>query len=264
MIKKPLLILTLLSIFVLSAPLLVILQGQTADKLPLPTPNATKPSQQSIDEIRKNFPSVDYINDRAVDESRQNKSSKYGRHKVLYPEIYEDGQIASSGDWLSNPSSLPLADSEIVLIGEVVGAEAHLSSNKNSVYSEFEIKIEKIIKNSRNEEFDGKSILAEREGGIVNFPTGFKTWYFVSGQRMPKVGSRYVFFLTHKFIPYGDREKDLFILTGYELRDGKVYPLDAPNGGTHPVATFYNGKDESILLNDLKDALKTLKKASPK
>ncbi|MBA3634268.1 MAG: hypothetical protein H0W58_15870 [Acidobacteria bacterium] len=81
---------------------------------------------------------------------------------------------------------------------------------------------------------------------------------------MPKVGSKYVFFLTHKFPLYGYQEQDLYLLTGYELKNGKVFPLDNPGGGTHPVATFYKGKEESILLDDLQNALEKPTSVLPK
>lgn len=47
---------------------------------------------------------------------------------------------------------------------------------------------------------------------------------------MPIVGKKYVFFLTHKFPLYGKQNPDLYILTGYELTNGIVSPLDAANG----------------------------------
>jgi hypothetical protein len=264
MVKKHLFILIALVIFALAAPFLIILQGQTADKKPSATPDP-KSSQRSLDEIKKTFPSVEYTSELAPDESRRAKSAKYDQYKVLNPAIVEDGNEMSFGHWLPNASPLPIADSEIVVLGKVESAEAYLSSNKNSVYSEFKIEIEKVFKNSKNDEFEGgKFVTAEREGGIVTFPTGFKTWYLVLGQQMPTVNSRYLFFLTHQFPIFGYREKELFLLTGYEFKDGKIFPLDTPDGGTHPVATFYKGKEESILISDLKDALKKSKQALPK
>jgi len=264
MIKKQLLILSALTIFALGAPLLIILRGQTTDKNPVPT-NDLKSPQQSLDEIKKNFPSVEYASELAADESRSSRSAKYDKIQTLFPEIVKDGKEVSFADWLPSSSPLPLTDSEIIIIGKVIRAEAFLSSNKKSVYSEFEIDVENVLKNSAHDKIEqGKLISAEREGGIVNFPTGLETWYFVSGQQMPKVGRRYVFFLTHEFTLYGYKEKDLFLLTAYELRDGYVYPLDSPDAGTHPVATFYKGKEESTLISDLKDALKKSRKALPK
>ncbi len=58
---------------------------------------------------------------------------------------------------------------------------------------------------------------------------------------MPQVGLRYVLFLTNDQI-----------LTGYELREGKVYPLDdLPNLHT------YENADETTFLTQLHTAAKS-------
>jgi len=59
---------------------------------------------------------------------------------------------------------------------------------------------------------------------------------------MPQVGLRYVLFLTN-----GQGEKDLTILTGYELREGKVFPLD-----DLPNLRVYENADETTFLNELR------------
>ncbi len=66
---------------------------------------------------------------------------------------------------------------------------------------------------------------------------------------MPRVGGRYVLFLTHDFELKGDMGKDFYILTGYELKDGRVFPLD--NVGTNHPMTIYKDASESTFLNDL-------------
>ncbi len=45
-----------------------------------------------------------------------------------------------------------------------------------------------------------------------------------------------------------------FILTGYELRSGKIIPLDKVSSG-HPI-NVYNGSDEELFLKDLISALR--------
>lgn len=221
------------------------------------------PSPPSSDDIKLNFPSVEYNNERTSTEARRQKSQKYDRHKILNSEIYQDEQEVSFADWITTDAALPVAQSDMILIGKLVSSDAYLSEKKMSVYSEFRIEIEKIIKNKSKASLeDQKFVKAERDGGIVIFPNGFKTWYFVSGQRMPQVGSRYLFFLTHNFPVYGSQKEDLFLLTGYELRDGLVSPLDMANGGDHPSAILYRGKKESQLLSDLADVLGTSKKGT--
>ena len=73
---------------------------------------------------------------------------------------------------------------------------------------------------------------------------------------MPRLGKRYVLFLTHNF-PYGaEDEQDYYILTAYELTGGHVIPIDNPGGGTHPIASKYKDADETTFLNDLRLAIK--------
>jgi len=73
-------------------------------------------------------------------------------------------------------------------------------------------------------------------------------------QDMPKVGSRYVFFLTHDFEVAGDTYDDFYLLTGYELKGGKVFPLDE---SPKQSVLAYKGAAESSFLTDLVEALKT-------
>jgi hypothetical protein len=71
---------------------------------------------------------------------------------------------------------------------------------------------------------------------------------------MPQVGSRYVFFLNRSG-PFGDETgEDYSIITGYEFRDGCVFPLDKPPPG-HPI-TAYSGVDEKEFLKVLSSAFK--------
>ena len=66
---------------------------------------------------------------------------------------------------------------------------------------------------------------------------------------MPRVGGRYLLFLTHEYQTLNDTPKDFYLLTGYELRDGQVRLLDDTLPG-HPI-THYDGTSETTLLSDL-------------
>ena len=80
-------------------------------------------------------------------------------------------------------------------------------------------------------------------------PSGKLVLSWVSHQNMPRVGGRYLLFLTHDLDTPDDPGKDFLILTGYELRDGQVHLLDDTLPG-HPI-TRYKGKTETSLLTDL-------------
>lgn len=238
------------------AACLVILQAQTTKEI-CPVPLLDKKQADTVSKIRDSFPVVEYINPSSLTAEEKIKSKKYDEFQNLNPDIGEDNQETSTIDWATGLSALPLEKSQLVILGKVVNAQAHLSPNKKSVFSKFKIEIEKVFKDTNKQKFENdKFIKAEREGGIVKFPSGKETWLLISGQQMPSVGSRYIFFLTNEFPSYGYQKEDLFLLTGYELREGLVFPLDNPNGGTHPIAAFYKGKEESVLLNDLQNSLK--------
>src|SRR5690349_17945964 len=142
-----------------------------------------------------------------------------------------------------NLPALPLAESSGVIVGQITDAKAYLSNDKTGVYSVFTVQVQEVIKNAtRLSLSNGSSIEVERDGGRVRFPNG-RTLIYVA-TNMPEVGLRYVLFLTN-----ARGQSDFQILTGYELREGKVYPLDdLPNLYT------YENADETTFLNQLRTA----------
>jgi hypothetical protein len=90
----------------------------------------------------------------------------------------------------------------------------------------------------------GVSIIAEREGASVRLPDGRVIRYEIAYQGMPQVGRQYVLFL--KYEPQG---ADYRIITGYELRKGRVSPLDKADH----FATYSNLREETFL-NEVREA----------
>ncbi len=108
---------------------------------------------------------------------RRAKNNRYDRQssEVIKEAPYPLEAIWSSY-WSRGLPSIPVLQSDAIIIGEVVDAQAHLSNDKTGVYSEFVIRLEEILKES-----DGKLaislansqvISAERFGGAVRFPSG--------------------------------------------------------------------------------------------
>lgn len=235
---------------------LTIVQGQTS-KETSNSQSIDKKQEDYLSKLRDTYFVVEYSNQSFLESDKKLKGQKYDKDNIIYPEITKDVREYSYLDWEVDLPALPIDRSQVIAIGRLVDAQAHLSSQRKSVYSEFKIEVEKVYKNSNKDKFEnGKYVVAERDGGVVRFPSGYKAWYSVSGQQMPKVGSRYLFFLTHDFPRFGHQKRDLFLLTAYELRNGYVFPLDNPGGGEHPISKVYRNKAESILFNDLEKALK--------
>ncbi|PYS67001.1 MAG: hypothetical protein DMF73_20355 [Acidobacteria bacterium] len=128
--------------------------------------------------------------------------------------------------------------------------ELFLSEDKSAVYSEFGIRIDEVLKTeTRFPVVSGSVLPVERMGGLVRFPSGKLAVSIVDKQDMPHIGGRYVLFLVHRF---SSETEDFHILTGYELRSGRVSLLDRITSG--PMAA-YRGTDEISLLKDLRIAI---------
>ncbi len=232
-------ILILLSLTVISA--LVVLRAQN---------KKSEPSQkQPLDEYQSQFPIVEFTAPEPTNSEERARrraiGDKYNEAQIPVSEYVE--AITSSAHWMVGLTAFPVDKSKAVIIGEVLDAQAHLSTDKTGVYSEFKIRIDEILKDESGLSLSrGDSLIAERPGGRVRFPSGHITLSFISAQGMPVVGQRYVLFLTRD-----DKQINFNILTGYELKAGKIALLDNPV--THPIAA-QKGADESTFLNELRAA----------
>jgi hypothetical protein len=232
-------------------PVIIALRGQT-------TPSMERQAQEArVQEVKATFPRVDYSYESVSDPARRAKGRKYSKIiKTIDPNITKDGHTVFHVDWEVGVKALPVDKSTVIVSGTVVEAAAFLSDNKENVYSEFKIKIERVFKNEPNAELkEGNYLFAERDGGIVRFPSGFETWVFVRGQGMPTKGKRYLFFLNRDFPRTGISKNSLNVLTAYEIKDEMVIPLDTPGGETSPFLIF-SGKKWQLLLETLKKELK--------
>jgi hypothetical protein len=118
--------------------------------------------------------------------------------------------------------ALPAAQSDAVVIGEVTDAEAFLSTDKTSIYSEFTVSVNEVLKGtSLGTLTPGGSLTATRGGGAVRFPSGKVVREGFNGKPLPRQGRRYVLFLK-----LNEEGQDFSIITAYELLGGRVSPLD--------------------------------------
>ncbi len=195
-----------------------------------------------FDESR--FPIADYSADETNPlerAKRQARGKKYDKSPWrVYPHALSDSMVrVDSVD--TNLPALPFEQSSAVVVGQITDARAYLSNDKTGVYSVFAIQVNEVLKNSTNTPITTASVIeAERDGGRVRFPNGRLHMYSISEHDMPAVGLRYVLFLN-------SNELSFQILTGYELREGKVYPLDHL-----PKLQIYENTDETSFLNELR------------
>jgi hypothetical protein len=175
---------------------------------------------------------------------RRLKGKKYNKdQQSVGPMIV---QATDGFQWPADFSAIPAEASDAVIVGEVSSAEAFLSEDSNSVYSEFTVRLAEVLKNESTSLLaPGNSVTTERKGGRVRYPSGHISWLFVAGQGMPRVGRRYVFFLKQN-----DQDQDFQILTLYELREDRVIPIDFSPGVVH--FERYAGSDPGAFLNEVR------------
>jgi hypothetical protein len=199
------------------------------------------------DERKKKFPVADFdepeVTDakkRAVLKQKQLRYNKLGL--VTQHPTANDGGGEFQPEGMFNFPALPVDESDVVVFGQVRDAQAHLSEDKSSVFSEFTIQVEQAYKSAPGL---SSQITVERIGGFVKYPNGRKLHYGLSGTGMPEVGSKYFLFL--KAIP---KEESFTILTGYQLGEQGISPLDSAH-----LFEIYRGFKEADFLAALTEAL---------
>lgn len=207
---------------------------------------STQSNQRSVDkdnEEKQQMPIARY--DTPQPSNRAIKSARYnGPGSQVIDERVQPLPLISHWWWGMSP--FPTDQSDAVVVGEVVEASAYLSDDKTNVYSEFTIRIEDVLKSSGATGFvPGESVIAQRPGGGVQFASGRIHYYRISGQNTPRTGRRYILFLK-----LNDPPEAFSIVTGYELQNGRVSPLDS-------VEAFeaYDQHPEIELLNLVRTAV---------
>lgn len=155
-------------------------------------------------------------------EERKQKNKRYDNRDWVSKNPHPETTGRSCDDCISPPPAIPVNESNLVIIGEIISAGAFLSNDKKGIYTEYEIRIDETLKVENSNKIALKdSINADRAGGSVRYSSGRKVFYQMSEQQLPRVGSRYLLFLNNS-----DQSPNYNILVAYELINGKVYPLD--------------------------------------
>lgn len=182
-------------------------------------------------------------------------------------EINEETQSTYSLPPTHTPpeQALPAALSDAVVVGEVADARSYLTPDRTNIYSEFTVRVEALLKNTAPTPlYPGATAAALRDGGGVRFPSGKVVRRAAHGKSYPQAGRRYVFFLKH----LGDGQ-GFDIVTAYELRAGRVFPLDGADAEGGVVEEYaahqkFKGEEEGAFLALVREAITRDSQASPK
>jgi len=169
------------------------------------------------------------------------QQQRYDKDSPLSHPGPNHGEVAFLPEWQFNFPAFPVAQSDAIVIAEVLNAEAHRSENKLNVFSNFEVRVDEVLKGSNLTA--GNVINVQRLGGFVEYPDGRKVLFRLMGNGMPAVEGRYAFFLKNL-------EEDYSIITGYELGAEGVMPLDNSRQFER-----YQRENENDFLQALRDAV---------
>ena len=186
-----------------------------------------------IKEDFSKYPIADYDAQKSASpeilNQRERKNRRYDHQHIVSSKPRPETEGATVYDDDSLPSeAIPTRNSDLVVTGRVVSAEAFLSNDKRSVYSEYMVEIEEILKSDDSSLISGSTITMDRFGGFVRYPNGQKVLYRVAGLDLPTVGDHYVLFLKTD-----GNSPNYKIITGYELNEDSVIPLDSAVDFSH-------------------------------
>lgn len=212
-------------------------------QVPRPQEQQTSTKKQIVGDHE---PIVDYAQGQLSDPvglaKRRMRGAKHDKSQWhVDPEDPSDTTVRVDAVDLNLPA-FPVTESTAVILGDITDAIAFLSNDKTGVYTEFTVRIEEVFKDGPLTLLTTDGALEiSRQGGRVRFPSGRVHLYTVSEETMPRVGGRYVFFLT------GNHDQGFSILTAYELQAGKIIPLD-----NLPKTQAHKNADQTTFLNQLR------------
>lgn len=233
----------LVTLFVLStiAVTLGTSDGQTQEKNnPEPEPTPINPygdlSKYAIADYNASLP------ENATERQERVKKNKlYDNHHLVLanPPAAADASFVSDAEPV--PPAIPVAESELIVVGKILSSAALLSNDKSGVYSEYIIRVETTLKSDKRENRKkGATITVDRTGGIVRYPHGQTMLYLNDWQDLPELGGRYLFFLNRDL----NENTNYKILTAYQLNNSKVLALDK-----HADFHKFNGMSEKDVIS---------------
>jgi hypothetical protein len=175
--------------------------------------------------FNENQNSADFLPEGSKRSKRNSKFNGWGW--VKNTPSSETQNVFLNTHWQTELTPIPTAKSDTIVSAEVRSSAAFFSTDRKGIYSEFSLVVDEIFKNNRlNNVFVGATLEASRAGGRVKYADGNIVKYSIRGQDMPRVGDKYVFFLSY------DSEVEFYsILTAYKLLGNTgIEAIDGRNG----------------------------------
>lgn len=252
----------------------------TKGQQPHPVQSAKEQSQQLVKEtlIERlgRLPITDFtVQEPANPEMKRVRRARNKRNNVsAVPEelkrVLNDAMepVLLDSGWSSQPDepAIPASSSDAIVTGTVKEVNAYISTDRTTVYSEVTLNIEEVLKGApRYPLVSGLTLSAERRGGAVRFPSGKILRRGHLGRNIPEAGRRYLLFLK-----YNEDGEDFSIVTGYQLLDNRVLPLDGmvdleKGGNFRPFRNYeqYRNAEVPTFLKQVRALINTAAESRP-
>jgi hypothetical protein len=119
---------------------------------------------------------------------------------------------------IGNVPALPVNESDAAVRGVVTSARASLTTDETALYSEFDVRVDEVLKPAAGVEV-GASLTALRFGGALQVPSGLIRAR-QADQTMPVTGGTYVLFLKR----HSPDDPAFLLIVGYRLEAGVLVP----------------------------------------
>jgi len=193
-------------------------------------------------------------------ERRQIREKRYHDtnlpRSVADPGFLVDGQTETTNlrfiDYVavgksSDPSGIPVSASAAVVVGTILRGKCFVTKDHTFVYTDYQVRVDQILKQDAATNLSvGGELVAAREGGAVHFPSGHVTNFLTVGHGLPEIGSQYILFLWRPLSSLPEYE--IIFDAGYQIKNGRVYPLDDVN-------SRYVGVDVAVFLDEVQKAI---------
>lgn len=222
------------------------------------TAGNTQPTRQQQDEEATPVVDFEAASVAEVDKNSQRglKNARFDKSGfVISQPTARTGSFRMYDDPRDPISDLPVDKSDLVVEGRVVSSEAFLSNDKSGVYSEFTVSVSRVLKIRADLSISDNTVVAERLGGRVRYPSGKIVRYRSGDEGSPIKGRSYLFFL--KEVAPGSYR----ILTAYELQGNKVFALDSSKINFRQLGQTifdkHNGKELSDFMSEVESAIQS-------
>jgi hypothetical protein len=214
-----------------------------------------KPTKYSALPAKGEFQDNQFI-ELAPDQDR--RVVRESRYKNTYQEIADPAGTSAPGpgedtivvisDYAEPLDPFPVARSAAIVVGTVLSGKAFVSKDRTYVYSDYQVRVDQVIKQDSSANLAvGGQIVVSRGGGTIHFPSGRVRNYINHGEGCPAAGAPYLFFLVKPNFP--EPEYEVIIGAAYELRGGKVHPLDDAQLGP------FDNMSEPVFMGKVEQAL---------